>query len=119
MKPSKFGQLHYSAPNRLMLFYSDAQIPGDYVLVSYIEDSETFRDDVVNNQPLEYWGNKLIMASRDGEGGERVACAFCPGTTIYRTSIPYNIPRALSLKTASLTRRRPSGMAKASPCETA
>ncbi len=61
------GQLYYSAPNRLMLFYGDAEMPGDYVLVGYIEDSEAFRDDVANNQPLEFWGNKLIMVSRDGE----------------------------------------------------
>lgn len=61
------GQLYYSAPNRLMLFYGDAEMPGDYVLVGYIEDSEAFRADVANNQPLEYWGNKLIMVSRDGE----------------------------------------------------
>ncbi len=61
------GQLYYSVPNRLMLFYGDAEMPGDYVLVGYIEDSEAFRDDVANNQPLEYWGNKLIMVSRDGE----------------------------------------------------
>ncbi len=61
------GQLYYSAPNRLMLFYGDTEMPGDYVLVGYIEDSETFRADVANNQPLEYWGNKLIMVSRDGE----------------------------------------------------
>lgn len=61
------GQLYYSVPNRLMLFYGDAQMPGDYVLVGYIEDSEAFRADVANNQPLEYWGNKLIMVSRDGE----------------------------------------------------
>lgn len=61
------GQLYYSAPNRLMLFYGDAEMPGDYVLVGYIEDSEAFRADVANNQPLEFWGNKLIMVSRDGE----------------------------------------------------
>lgn len=61
------GQLYYSAPNRLMLFYGDAEMPGDYVLVGYIEDSEEFRADVANNQPLEFWGNKLIMVSRDGE----------------------------------------------------
>lgn len=61
------GQLYYSAPNRLMLFYGDAEMPGDYVLVGYIEDSEAFRADVADNQPLEFWGNKLIMVSRDGE----------------------------------------------------
>ncbi len=61
------GQLYYSAPGRLMLFYGDTEMPGDYVLVGYIEDSEAFRDDVANNQPLEYWGNKLIMVSRSGE----------------------------------------------------
>ena len=61
------GQLYYSAPNRLMLFYGDAEMPGDYVLLGYIEDSEAFRADVANNQPLEFWGNKLIMVSRDGE----------------------------------------------------
>jgi len=50
-----------------MLFYGEAEMPGDYVLVGYIEDSEAFRNDVTNNQPLEYWGNKLIMVSHDSE----------------------------------------------------
>ena len=57
----KAGELYYCAPNRIILFYEDAEIPLMMVKVGYIEDTPEFRADVANNQPLEYWGNLLYM----------------------------------------------------------
>ena len=42
----KSGEVYYSTPNRIMLFFGDAQIEGDFTKVGYINDSEEFREAV-------------------------------------------------------------------------
>lgn len=37
------GTVYYSEPNRIVLFYQDAQIPGEYTPVGYFDYNETFR----------------------------------------------------------------------------
>ncbi len=59
----KAGEIYYSAPNRLILFFGDAQIEGEYTKVGYIDDSEQFRNDVKNNPVVEGWGNLIIGIS--------------------------------------------------------
>lgn len=59
----KAGEIYYSAPNRLILFFGDAQIEGEYTKVGYIDDSEQFRNDVKDNPVIEGWGNLIIRVS--------------------------------------------------------
>lgn len=59
----KAGEIYYSEPNRLILFFGDAQIEGEYTKVGYIDDSEQFRNDVKNNPVVEGWGNLIIRVS--------------------------------------------------------
>lgn len=59
----KAGEIYYSEPNRLLLFFGDAQIEGEYTKVGYIDDSEQFRNDVKNNPVVEGWGNLIIRVS--------------------------------------------------------
>lgn len=56
----KAGEIYYSEPNRLMLFYHDAEMEGEYTLVGRIEDSPEFEKAVEDNPVLENWGNKII-----------------------------------------------------------
>lgn len=60
----KAGEIYYSAPNRLILFYGDAQIEGEYTKVGYIDDLEQFRNDVKNNPIVEGWGNLIIRVTK-------------------------------------------------------
>lgn len=62
----KAGEIYYSEPNRLILFFGDAQIEGEYTKVGYIDDSEQFRNDVKNNPVVEGWGNLIIRVSLQG-----------------------------------------------------
>lgn len=36
----KAGAVYYSEPNRIVLFYGDAEVSGEYTPVGYIDDSE-------------------------------------------------------------------------------
>lgn len=60
------GTVYYSEPNRIVLFYGDAEVTGEYTLVGYFDDTEEFRSAVENNPVLEGWGNKIVQIS-DGE----------------------------------------------------
>lgn len=57
------GTVYYSEPNRILLFYQDAQVPGDYTPVGYFDASEEFVSAVENNPVLEGWGNKIVQIS--------------------------------------------------------
>ena len=57
------GTVYYSDPNRIILFYQDAQVPGDYTPVGYFDVSEEFVSAVENNPVLEGWGNKIVQIS--------------------------------------------------------
>ena len=56
----KAGEVYYSEPNRIILFYGDADISGEYTKIGSIQDSEEFRSAVENNPVLEGWSNKIV-----------------------------------------------------------
>lgn len=57
------GTVYYSDPNRIILFYQDAEVPGDYTPVGYFDVSEEFVSAVEENPVLEGWGNKIVQIS--------------------------------------------------------
>lgn len=57
----KVGEIYYSEPNRVMIFYRDANIEGDFTKVGQIQNTEGLTEAVENNPVLEGWGNKLIL----------------------------------------------------------
>lgn len=57
----KAGAVYYSHPNRIILFYQDADISSEYTPVGYIDFSQDLVDAVENNPVVEGWGNKLIF----------------------------------------------------------
>lgn len=60
------GTVYYSEPNRIVLYYGDAEVTGEYTPVGYFDDTEEFRSAVEDNPVLEGWGNKIVQIS-DGE----------------------------------------------------
>ena len=56
----KAGELYYSYPNRVILFYQDAQIEGDYTRIGTLTTTEGLVDAVRDNEPLEYWDCLVI-----------------------------------------------------------
>ncbi len=68
----KAGTVYYSEPNRIILFYQDAEVSAEYTPVGYFDYSEEFLKAVQDNPVLEGWGNKIIQitksdVSSDGE----------------------------------------------------
>lgn len=59
----KAGDVYYSEPNRIVLFYHDGEISGEYTLVGLFDATEEFISAVENNPVLEGWGNKLVHIS--------------------------------------------------------
>lgn len=59
----KAGELYYSYPNRVILFYQDAQVEGDYTKIGTLTSTEGLVDAVRNNEPLEDW-NCLVIPVR-------------------------------------------------------
>lgn len=57
------GTVYYSEPNRIVLFYGDAQVEGEYTPVGYFDNTDAFRSAVENNPVLEGWGNKIVLIS--------------------------------------------------------
>lgn len=57
----KAGEVYYSEPNRIVLFYGDAQVSGEYTKVGYFDFTEEFKSAVENNPVVEGWGNKLVF----------------------------------------------------------
>lgn len=60
------GEVYYSDPNRIVLFYGDAEISGEYTKIGSFDYSEEFAAAVRENPELEGWGNKIILIS-DGQ----------------------------------------------------
>lgn len=56
----KAGEIYYSKPNRIMLFYKDAEIEGNFVLIGHIDNTSGLARAVEDNPTLEGWGNKII-----------------------------------------------------------
>lgn len=57
------GTIYYSEPNRIILFYGEAQVSGEYTPVGYFDNTDEFRSAVENNPVLEGWGNKIVRIS--------------------------------------------------------
>lgn len=57
----KAGEVYYSEPNRIVLFYGDAEVTGEYTRVGYFDDTEEFREAVENNPALEGWNTKMVL----------------------------------------------------------
>ena len=61
----KAGEVYYSEPNRIVLFYQDAEISGEYTLVGHFDATEDFISAVEDNPVLEGWGNKIVIISTE------------------------------------------------------
>ena len=59
----KARAVYYSHPNRIVLFYHDGEISGEYALVGHFDATEEFVAAVKNNPVLEGWGNKIVSIS--------------------------------------------------------
>lgn len=57
----KAGEVYYSEPNRIVLFYGDAEVSGEYTPVGYFEATAEFVQAVEENPVLEGWGNKIVQ----------------------------------------------------------
>ena len=57
------GEVYYSEPNRIILFYQDGEVTGEYTKIGTIENTEEFRNAVESNPVLEGWGNKIVRIS--------------------------------------------------------
>lgn len=62
----KAGTVYYSEPNRIILFYQDAEVSAEYTPVGYFDYTDEFLKAVQENPVLEGWGNKIVLIS-DGE----------------------------------------------------
>lgn len=60
------GDVFYSNPNRIVLYYHDAEISEEYTKIGTFEATDDFIAAVENNPVLEGWGNKIVLIS-DGE----------------------------------------------------
>ena len=61
---TKAGDVYYSDPNRIVLFYQDAEISEEYTKIGTFDATDDFISAVENNPVLEGWGNKIIQISR-------------------------------------------------------
>lgn len=57
----KAGEVYYSEPNRILLFYQDAEVTGEYTKVGYFDYTEELKSAVEDNPVLEGWGNKIVL----------------------------------------------------------
>ncbi|MCM1039668.1 MAG: cyclophilin-like fold protein [Ruminococcus sp.] len=57
----KGGEVYYSEPNRIVLFYHDAEIFAEYTKVGYFDYTDEFVEAVENNPVLEGWNNKIVL----------------------------------------------------------
>lgn len=56
----KAGEVYYSQPNRIVLFYQDAAITGEYTKLGYFNATQDFVSAVENNPVVAGWSNKII-----------------------------------------------------------
>lgn len=63
---ARAGDVFYSDPNRIVLYYHDAEINEQYTRIGTFDATEEFVDAVENNPVLEGWGNQIVVIS-DGE----------------------------------------------------
>lgn len=56
----KAGEVYYSSPNRIIIFYQDAKVTGEFTKVGNLESTDGLKEAVENNPVVEGWGNKVI-----------------------------------------------------------
>ncbi len=59
----QLGDVYYSHPNRIIIFYQDAKVSGEYTKVGHIENTENLNQAVVSNPVLEGWNTKIVTIS--------------------------------------------------------
>lgn len=57
------GDVFYSDPNRIILYYSDATINEKYTKIGTFDATDEFVSAVKNNPVLEGWGNQVVIIS--------------------------------------------------------
>ncbi len=57
----KPGEVYYSEPNRIVLYFGDAKVSSEYTPVGYFDPTPEFISAVENNPVLEGWGNKIVI----------------------------------------------------------
>ncbi len=60
----KAGEVYYSHPNRLVLFFHDANVPADYVKIGYFDATGDFIRAVEENPVLDYWNCMILKVKR-------------------------------------------------------
>ncbi|MDO4554581.1 MAG: cyclophilin-like fold protein [Lachnospiraceae bacterium] len=55
------GDVYYSEPNRIVLYYQDAEISEEYVKIGTFDADDAFVSAVEDNPVLEGWGNKIVL----------------------------------------------------------
>ena len=60
----KAGEVYYSDPNRIVLFYHDAEITGEYTKIGTFDATKEFVTAVEENPILEGWGNKIVQIAQ-------------------------------------------------------
>lgn len=60
----KAGEVYFAEPNRIVLYYGDADVTAEYTKVGYFDYSEDFASAVADNPVLEGWGNKIVVISK-------------------------------------------------------
>lgn len=61
------GDVFYSAPNRIVLYYHDAVISEEYTKIGTFEATDAWVAAVEENPVLEGWGNKIVQISSPDE----------------------------------------------------
>ena len=60
----KAGEVYYSKPNRLLLFYHDANVKGEFTKVGQFDATDDFIEAVEKNPVLDGWGVMIINVRR-------------------------------------------------------
>ena len=61
---AKAGEVYYSHPNRIILFFHDAKVDMELTKIGQIEATAEFVRAVEDNPTLEYWGNKIVVIQK-------------------------------------------------------
>lgn len=60
----KAGEVYYSDPNRIVLFYQYAEVSEEYTPIGHFDATDEFVEAVKNNPVLEGWGNKIVLITK-------------------------------------------------------
>ena len=55
------GDVFYSHPNRIVLYYRDVEINEEYTKIGTFDVTDEFVSAVENNPVLEGWGNQIVV----------------------------------------------------------